>query len=523
MASQDSTTEGSKSPPSYENQKTLHSRSPAPSEEIRPLSSSESKYDDELEFSTPLPKTDQQRKKDKKKKKHSPPDSVSNKTAISRMPVKRRREEQQEEVEDTDGMREPPSKKKTPMQLESPAKKNTNKKPRKREPVCTPPSSQKAVKKVGRIWSPEDELVFFNGLLEFYKRGKVLPKNMAPVYDHIRNTLDNQYSNRQFADKASRWKCKFRTSVDREKAITISFRSPHDAAVYNICKQIWGGQDDYDAENKEINDNHSVGGGNAVNVGTASMDDKKKKRQPVVPKEEVCEEDMKETEDQEDEGDKKEEEEDEDQEDQRGKMEGEEDEDQEDQGGKKEEEEDEHQEDQGGRKEGEEDEDQENQGVINEEEGEVEDGVESKKAVDTNMVQNIANDLAKPKAPKVAVMSSELYSKFSEERDAMIAGLKVSAAIMLKESELKTRTMIEDHFNTKNDHRQLPNNTMINGFHSARGAPVLSRVRAEALEEKWRVQQILEIEAYCKRLDLLQDECNMCLEELEASARNVWC
>lgn len=484
MASEDSTTEGSKSSPSDENQRTIHSLSPAPSEETRPLSSFESKYDDELEISTPLLKTDQQQTKDKKKKKQqSSLTSVSNKAATSRMPEKRRREEQQEEVEENDGMREPPSKKKTvnAVQQESPAKENTNRKKRKREPVSTPSSSQKAAKKVGRVWSPQDELVFFNGLLEFYKRGKGLPKNMAPVYDHIRNTLDNQYSNRQFADKVSRWKCKFRTSVDKEKAVTISFRSPHDAAVYNVCKQIWGGQDDDVAENEEINENHSRGGCNAENVGMASMDGKdkkKKKNKPVVPKEvpkeEDCEEDMKKTEDQED---------------------------------------------QEGETEEEEDEDQENPGVKKEEEDEVKDGVESKKAVDINMAQNVANDLAQLETLKV-VMSPELYSKVCEERDAMVTELKIAAVMMLKESELKTKSMIEDHFNTKNDHRQLPNNKMIDGFLSAREAPVLSKLKADALEEKWRKQQILEMEAYCKRLDLLQEECNMCLEELEAPMKN---
>lgn len=396
------------------------------------------------------------------------------------MLVKRRREEQQkEEEEENDGIREPPTKKKTlhSVQQESPPKQNKKKKVAKEEPLSTPLSPQNSSKKVARGWTPKDELAFFNGLLACSKSGKGLPKNVASYYDHIRNTMDNHFSNRQLSDKASRWKAKFRAAKDKMKANNLNFKSEHEAVMYNICNQLWGGLDEGGAGNEEIDEDRSVGGGDAENVRKASMNDKKekkkkKKKQPVFPKEE---DDMQKTEDQEDQGEKKEKEEDEDQGDQREKEE--------------------------------------------EEEEEGEDGSKRKEAVAMNMAQNVANDLAEPKTRKVVLMSPELYSQFREERDAMVAELKTAASMILKESELKKRAMIEDHFNSRTDHLQPPDNERINGFHSARGAPVLSRVKAEALEQKWYEQQVVEMEAYSKRLDLLQEECKIRLEELKAPVR----
>jgi hypothetical protein len=311
MASQDSTTEGSKNSSSDENHKTLHSRFPAPGQATRPPSpSSESKSDDASGTSTPPPKTDQQHKKEKKKKQPSPPASISSKTAATKMLAKRRREEQQkEEEEENDGIREPPTKKKTlhSVQQESPPKQNKKKKVAKEEPVSTPLSPQNSSKKVARGWTPKDELAFFNGLLACSKSGKGLPKNVASYYDNIRNTMDNHFSNRQLSDKASRWKAKFRAAKDKMKANTLNFKSEHEAVMYNICNQLWGGLDEGGAGNEEIDEDRSVGGDDAENVRKASMTGKKekkkkKKKQPVLPKEE---EDMQKTEDQEDQGKKK--------------------------------------------------------------------------------------------------------------------------------------------------------------------------------------------------------------------------
>lgn len=533
MASQYSTTEGSKNSSSDE---ILHSQFPAPGHAARPSTSSSS-ADDESSSFTPPPKTDQQHKKDKKKKKQpSPPASITNKTAATKMSAKRRREDQQEEEDN--GVVEPPTLKKTlhDVQQESPPKENKKKKAPKPQPVSTPHSPQKSLKKVAQRWNPKDELAFLNGLLAFCERGKGFPKSIAPVCDHIRSTLDNHFSNRQLSDKCSRWKAKFRAAQDKMKDNTFKFRNSHENAMYNICQQLWGEQEEGGAENEENNEDHSIGGGDGANVLKTSMNvkEKKKRRKPVSPKEKDGEEDMQKLEDQEYQGpmngkeDKKKKkrrkpalpkeehgeedmqkpedqefqggERDEDQEYRRVKEEEDEDEEEE-----RKEEEVEDGEDQQERKEEEiEDQEEERKEAGEEdEEGEDEDRSKNEKAVATNMAQNDSHDL-----------------QFREEMNAMVAGLKNTAVIILRESELKSRAMIENHFNSRTDHFQSLNNERINGFHSARGALVLNRVKAEALEQKWREQQILEIEAYSKRLELLQEECNLRLEELKAPVRN---
>lgn len=529
MASQYSTTEGSKNSSSDE---ILHSRFSAPGYAARPptSSSSSSKYDDDSSWFTPPPKTDQQHKKDNKKKKQpSPPAFITNNSAATKMSAKRPREDRQEEEEEENGVREPPTLKKTlhAVQQESPPKENKKKKPPKQESVSTPHSPQKSLRKVAQRWNPKDELAFLNGLLAFCERGKGLPKTIAPVYDHIRNTLDNHYSNRQLSDKSSRWKAKFRAAQDKMKDNTFQFKNPHEAAMYNICKQLWGEPEEGGAENEENNEDHSIGGCDAENVFKASMNgngkENKKRRKPVLPKEKDGEEDMLKPEDQEYQGSMNGKEEKKKKKRRRKPTHGEEDmqkpEDEEFQGGKR----DEDQEDQ--RVKEEEVEDQEDQwekkvqveyqedqrerikeeekGEEEDEEGEDEDGSKSEKAVAMNVVENVAHD-----------------SRFREEMNAMVAGLKNAAVIILKESELRSRAMIESHFNSRTDHLQSLNNERINGFHSAGGSLILNRVKTEALEQKWREQQILEIEAYSKRLDLLQEECKVRLEELKAPVRN---
>ena len=68
--------------------------------------------------------------------------------------------------------------------------------------------------------------------------------------------------------------------------------------------------------------------------------------------------------------------------------------------------------------------------------------------------------------------------------------------------------------NTRADHVLSPYNDLMTGIYSGRRAPVLNKVKAEPLEEKWRKQQIVEMKAFLGRLDLLQEECEMYLEGL---------
>lgn len=105
--------------------------------------------------------------------------------------------------------------------------------------------------------------------------------------------------------------------------------------------------------------------------------------------------------------------------------------------------------------------------------------------------------------------------RIREERDDMVNEMKNTVANILKESEAKKKAMIEGCLlNTRANHGQSSHSDLMTGIYSGRQAPVLNKVKAEALEEKWRKQQIVEMEAFQGRLDLLQEECEMYLEGL---------
>lgn len=129
--------------------------------------------------------------------------------------------------------------------------------------------------------------------------------------------------------------------------------------------------------------------------------------------------------------------------------------------------------------------------------------------------KTVTNDPVESSGGDVERITRELYSQIREERNEMVNELKNTVVKILDESQAKKKAMIEGYFlNTRADHVQLPFSSLTTGIHSGRPVPVLNRVKAEALEEKWRKQQIVEMKAFLGRLDLLQEECEMCLEEL---------
>lgn len=146
-------------------------------------------------------------------------------------------------------------------------------------------------------------------------------------------------------------------------------------------------------------------------------------------------------------------------------------------------------------------------GEDQEEEEEGQDELKRNKTVTNASVESSGGDVER--------ITRELYSQIREERDEMMNELKSSVVKILEESQAKKRAMIEGYFsNSRADHVQHPYSSLMTGIHSGRPVPLLNRVKAEALEEKWRKQQIVEMKAFLGRLDLLQEECEMCLEEL---------
>eukprot|EP01018_Ginkgo_biloba_P031042 Gb_09186 [translate_table: standard] len=340
--------------------------------------------------------------------------------------------------------------------------KDDEKKSRKQtqEAVSTPSvkeSPQKSAKKPAQLWSAKDEVAFFKGLVAYSKGGKPFPKNMSPVYDHVRHLLDRDYTNSQLYDKMRRMKTKYQNIQDNAKENATSFKSPHDATLFKLWQQLWGQKtaaSDEEDEEEGAAENYK----NAQDAGKVAENSSHK---PV--------------EEDEDEETEEEEEKEETCHNIRG-------------------------------------EDRVIQRAKGEEE---EEEAEEPKERNKGQVLPISNNLSNNQNGEIMTTDGRAYNFLREEAQSMMNAVKNDVAMILADSQSQTRGFIESLFKVKPNSRQLPNIDLMNGTCSTQDFPILDRAKAKMFEQKWCDQQILEMEVYSKRLNLLQEECKACLEELK--------
>ncbi|XP_014522911.1 probable transcription factor At1g11510 isoform X2 [Vigna radiata var. radiata] len=93
-----------------------------------------------------------------------------------------------------------------------------------------------------RIWSEEDELGILKGILEFIsKTGQEPYRYVDAFHNFIKKSLHVEVSSLQLKDKIRRMKKKFEThEAKKKKGIEPRLLRPHDRALFEFSKKIWG-------------------------------------------------------------------------------------------------------------------------------------------------------------------------------------------------------------------------------------------------------------------------------------------
>ncbi|KAJ6808741.1 putative transcription factor [Iris pallida] len=96
-----------------------------------------------------------------------------------------------------------------------------------------------------RLWTDDDEIKILNGFLEFTSsRGTTFASHQydtGPFYEQIKNQLQLDFNKNQLIEKLRRLKKKYRNTAARmaSHGKEFSFKSPHERATYEIARRIW--------------------------------------------------------------------------------------------------------------------------------------------------------------------------------------------------------------------------------------------------------------------------------------------
>uniref|UniRef100_A0A0E0JGE1 Glabrous enhancer-binding protein-like DBD domain-containing protein n=1 Tax=Oryza punctata TaxID=4537 RepID=A0A0E0JGE1_ORYPU len=98
-----------------------------------------------------------------------------------------------------------------------------------------------------RLWTDEEELLILRGFLDFTtRRGTTFASHQydtGPFYDEIRRRLSFDFTKNQLIEKLRRLKKKYRLCAARMAASSqgggFAFRSAHEAAIYDLARHIW--------------------------------------------------------------------------------------------------------------------------------------------------------------------------------------------------------------------------------------------------------------------------------------------
>uniref|UniRef100_A0A7N0VKJ4 Glabrous enhancer-binding protein-like DBD domain-containing protein n=1 Tax=Kalanchoe fedtschenkoi TaxID=63787 RepID=A0A7N0VKJ4_KALFE len=95
-----------------------------------------------------------------------------------------------------------------------------------------------------RLWTDEDEIGLLQGFLDYStQRGTSQnnPHDTAQFYDQIKSKLQLDFNKNQLVEKLRRLKKKYRNVLARVSlGKEVQFKSPHDQATFEIATKIWG-------------------------------------------------------------------------------------------------------------------------------------------------------------------------------------------------------------------------------------------------------------------------------------------
>ncbi|PAN31636.1 hypothetical protein PAHAL_5G433000 [Panicum hallii] len=96
-----------------------------------------------------------------------------------------------------------------------------------------------------RLWTDEEELLILRGFLDFTaRRGTTFASHQydtGPFYEEIRRRLSFDFTKSQLIEKLRRLKKKYRVCAARVAAqgAAFAFRSAHEGAIYDVARHIW--------------------------------------------------------------------------------------------------------------------------------------------------------------------------------------------------------------------------------------------------------------------------------------------
>ncbi|OEL33938.1 hypothetical protein BAE44_0005045 [Dichanthelium oligosanthes] len=109
----------------------------------------------------------------------------------------------------------------------------------------TQPQGEDSRRLFQRLWTEEEELLILRGFHEFTaRRGTTFASHQydtGPFYEEIRRRLSFDFTKSQLIEKLRRLKKKYRVSAARVAAqgAAFAFRSAHEGAIYDVARHIW--------------------------------------------------------------------------------------------------------------------------------------------------------------------------------------------------------------------------------------------------------------------------------------------
>eukprot|EP01018_Ginkgo_biloba_P036863 Gb_09825 [translate_table: standard] len=327
---------------------------------------------------------------------------------------------------------------------------------RKLQEVSDTPSGKDSAKKSPHTWSLKDEVSFANTLLASTNGGEI---DRAAFYERVKGVLDSHCNTSQLYDKMRRMKSKYQSiqaQLDEGniKEDAFRFKTPHDATLFKIWKQIWGKNEENRASDDEETEQNPRDGEGLIKKPSKQTEGGHDASRRKEISEDRHEPEQEEQEDEEEDEDKEEEEE-------------------------------------------------------SESEG-------RKTAVSQ-------------KTPGVVQQNGniDVRSLLQTESMALINQLKTDVQNMLGDAQSKTAALIDSLCKQYSPPSLgfepevgigcglTKMKDLIYGLYSPKEFSRLDGTKSQALQQKWREQHIRELTVLSQRLELLQEECQMSLQQLE--------
>ncbi|KAE8781031.1 hypothetical protein D1007_45740 [Hordeum vulgare] len=127
-----------------------------------------------------------------------------------------------------------------------------------------------------RLWTDEEELLILRGFLEFTsRRGTAFASHQydtGPFYEEIRRKLSFDFSKNQLIEKLRRLKKKYRVCATRmaSQGAAFAFKSAHEGAIYDVARHIWRPAFKRDGAGGDASDEDDINPAEAAAVAAAA-------------------------------------------------------------------------------------------------------------------------------------------------------------------------------------------------------------------------------------------------------------